>query len=70
MTKQHFIALADWIRSANSGMHEPDVYYTLDLIEDLADFLSHQNLRFNRQSWLDYVADTHGPNGRKRKESV
>ena len=66
MTKQHFIALADWIRSANNGEHEPDVYYSFYLIEDLADFLSHQNPRFNRQRWLNYIAGTHGPNGGKR----
>ena len=49
MTKQHFIALVDWIRRARQAG------YTDDVIKSIADFLSTQNPRFNRERWLDYV---------------
>ena len=56
MTKQHFIALADWILSD----------YTDDVVESIANFLTTQNPRFNRDRWLvDYVNGKCGPNGGK-----
>ena len=57
MTKQHFIALADWIRDGHRAN------YTDDVIESLANFLVTQNPRFNRVRWLDYVNGKCGPNG-------
>ena len=63
MTKQHFIALADWIRDdrqSESTTFSDAVVYSLSV------FLSTQNLRFNRVLWLDYVSGKCGPNGGKR----
>ena len=59
MTKQHFIALADWIRDGHRAN------YTDDVIESLARFLATQNPRFNRARWLDYVNGKCEPNGGK-----
>ena len=62
MTKQHFIALADWIRSARrAGLSD----YTDDVVESIANFLTTQNPRFNRDRRLDYVNGKCGPNGGK-----
>ena len=62
MTKQHFIALADWIREARQiGL----IDYTDDVVRSLALFLGRQNPRFHRERWLDYVDGKCGPNGRK-----
>ena len=64
MTKQHFIALADWIRSARrAGLTD----YTDDVVGSIALFLTTQNPRFNRERWLDYVNGKCGPNGGRRK---
>ena len=64
MTKQHFIALADWIRN-DRQMVLP--IYTNDVVYSLAGFLATQNPRFNRERWLDYVNGTCGPNGKRLK---
>lgn len=64
MTKQHFIALADFINhenSKNSGI------YPEDTIESLADFCERQNPQFNRSRWLAYVKGECRPNGRSIK---
>ena len=64
MTKQHFIALADWIREARQiGL----IDYTDDVVRSLALFLGRQNPRFNRERWLDYVNGKCGPNGGRLK---
>lgn len=77
MTKKHFIALADAIRSYNN----PDnicrrtatladsryADFTDAQIEALADFCAEQNPKFNRERWLSYIAGTVGKNGGKRK---
>lgn len=58
MTKQHFIALADTIRSdSNAGV------FTLLAIEKIADFCQSQNPNFKRDRWLDYIAGRCGKNG-------
>ena len=64
MTKQHFIALADWIYAARqTGL----IDYTDEVIGSLANFLSTQNPRFKRALWLDYVNDKCGPNGGRKQ---
>ena len=63
MTKQHFIALADWIRVDRQARPSS---FTDDVVISLANFLSTQNPRFNRARWLDYVNGTCGPNGGTR----
>ena len=66
MTKQHFIALADSLRSHNAkGDHVNP--FREDQIEALADFCAAQNPAFNRNRWLAYVAGDCGPNGGKLK---
>ena len=57
MTKQDFIALADWIK-ANGQWSMDDVY-------SLAGFCKQQNQRFNRDRWLGYLRGECGPNGGK-----
>ena len=73
MTKKHFIALADTIRTYNRGagrksppMGSPVVFTHTQLLA-LADFCQSQNPRFNRARWLGYVRGENGPNGGKVK---
>jgi len=63
MTKQHFIALADWIRDYNDTSFGHQFPFTSDHINALADFLQAQNPLFNRARWLGYLNGTCGPNG-------
>ena len=60
MSKKHFVALANLIRSTRAS-HE----WTEKQIHELASFLDGQNPRFNRKRWLEYIAGTVGPNGGK-----
>ena len=71
MTKQHFIALADWIRRDNvlaleDPLNSEHASFTQTQIESLASFCRSQNPHFKRQLWLGYVAGTCGPNGGRR----
>lgn len=62
MTKKDFIALADAIREAETGvrMHP----YFLDAqLDILADFCAARNPRFNYERWLGYIRGECGPNG-------
>ena len=62
MTKKHFIALADAIRS----MIRHDDGESLEfagVVNTLADFCQSQNPQFNRDRWLGYIAGTNGKNG-------
>jgi len=64
MTKKHFIALADALRTLitsddGSSVETAAVYTTL------ADFCAAQNPNFNRERWLGYIAGTNGKNGGK-----
>ena len=67
MTKQHFIALADMVRRANSIVSSDTgdtvEHFTHHAISELADFCAAQNPAFNRARWLAYVAGDCGPNG-------
>lgn len=78
MTKKHFIALADAIRSAkptyvgiDTECRQAVLEYTIRAaqwqrgVNALADFCMGQNARFMRGRWLAYVADECGPNGGK-----
>ena len=60
MTKKHFIALADHIRTRQAlGI---DKYSQSQLIH-LADFCEAHYPRFNRARWLGYIAGTNGKHG-------
>ena len=70
MSKRHFIALADLLRSHDFKM-------SISLIDDpakryqaianmLADFCRSQNPAFNRERWLGYINGDNGPSGGKR----
>ena len=69
MSKKDFIALADIIKQYNqcafdagSNISSP-LCFTHTQILALADFCKGQNYAFNRERWLDYIADKCGPNG-------
>ena len=66
MTKKHFIALADKIRTYS----EWGVGFSESEIEVLAEFCQEQNPRFNRDRWIDYVHGRCGKNGGKVKQAV
>ena len=62
MTKQDFIALADWIRTAKGyGVDE----FNPKQVDKLAAFCKQRNSRFNRSRWLGYINGECGPNGGK-----
>ena len=66
MKKRHFIALADTIRTYNSGMYPK---FTEEHIRTLASFCASTNPRFDRERWLSYIAGECGPNGGKAVQS-
>jgi nitroreductase len=68
MTKQHFIALADAIRSHN--LYASNQKFTADQLDTLAEFCYYANGRFNRERWLAYIAGECGPNGGARKAAA
>jgi hypothetical protein len=70
MTKKHFIALADVVRSTEPlKLNQKDSrasaeHRQWEIVRDaLADFCMSQNGRFNRSRWLAYIAGECGPNG-------
>lgn len=63
MTKQHFIALADYIKDYY-GYCEP---FTPNQIEHLANFCHSQNSNFNHDRWIGYIKGENGKNGGKVK---
>ena len=65
MTKKHFIAFADEIRSHN--LHNETDPFTDSQIAVLASFCRSQNSRFDWDRWVDYIAGLCGPNGGKIK---
>lgn len=68
MTKQHFIALADTIRTHNEAVkagHSQSVFDG-EHLSTLADFCAAQNPAFNRSRWLDYIVGKCGPDGGAR----
>jgi hypothetical protein len=64
MSKKHFIALANTIKTANHFSDSP--VFSQQAIHDLAAFCQSQNSNFNRERWLAYIAGECGPNGGKR----
>jgi hypothetical protein len=64
MSKKHFIALADAIKTANADPNFP--HFDARQIETLANFCRFSNPMFNRERWLAYIAGTCGPNGGAR----
>ncbi len=77
MTKRHFIALADMLRSqkpnesAKTGGPN-DLYLDgrsaqWEIQRDaLADLCAEQNSQFDRARWLGYIAGENGPSGGKK----
>jgi hypothetical protein len=72
MTKKDFITLANLIRTHNSNAEQPHnkedgehVFDTSQIIT-LANFCQQQNPNFDRERWLNYVADKCDPNGGKK----
>ena len=67
MTKQDFIALADWIRQGKMyGVGE----FTEGQVIKLAAFCKQRNGRFNRSRWLGYINGECGPNGGKIRGKI
>ena len=64
MSKKHFIALADAIKTANYFPDSP--VFSQEAIKALADFCQSQNSDFKRERWLKYIAGECGKNGGKR----
>lgn len=56
MSKKHFIALADFIKST-PALNNPDV------IDGLTAFCAEQNPNFNATRFINYIAGLCGPNG-------
>lgn len=71
MSKKHFIALADAIRSHNLfAMSDHNPIFGPAHLDLLADFCQSSNPKFDRLRWLGYIAGTNGKNGGKRSEST
>ena len=64
MTKKHFVALADSIRTMITHDDGSSLEYA-EMIQTLANFCQSQNPNFNRSRWLAYIAGECGPNGEK-----
>lgn len=64
MSKKHFIALADFIRSSRAS--NPNTFRQGEILE-LAEFCRQQNPNFKRERWLDYLGGKCGKNGGKIK---
>jgi len=65
MSKKHFIALADALRTSRPECHwDPNkiLQWRLD-VHRIADFCQSQNPRFDRGLWFDYIDGTRGPSG-------
>ena len=65
MTKKHFIALADVLRTIKpTDKSFQRMQWNID-VNALADFCYSQNPNFNRSRWMGYIAGECGPNGGK-----
>ena len=76
MSKKHFIALADAMRTVEARIAEAeptsvirnDPWAIMQLIRHvIANVCAAENSRFNRQRWMEYIAGECGPNGGKVK---
>ena len=63
MTKQHFIALADAIKAHGD-------LFGAEHIHVLAQFCQEQNINFNGDRWIDYIAGKCGKSGGKVKQAA
>ena len=62
MSKKHFTALADHIRSEmRRGVPWPDA-----AVNSIADFCAAQNPAFNRERWIGYILGENGKNGGRK----
>jgi len=76
MSKRHFIALADVVRTLRPvyiSAHPDDQMRFAGQLDSwkamrnaLGDFCQQQNGNFNRDRWLAYIAGECGPNGGKK----
>lgn len=64
MTKKHFIAIADKIKSVNSGECLGVQMFTLSQINAIASVLEEQNPNFKRKLFVDYIFCVADKNGR------
>lgn len=64
MSKKHFIALADAIKTHNR--YCSDNQFTQEQLIVLASFCYEQNENFDSKRWLGYIADENGPSGGKK----
>jgi len=62
MSKKHFIAMADALRSIEPVNIDERVQW-LKSIEALADFCAEQNPLFNRERWIGYIKGLNGAGG-------
>lgn len=63
MSKKHFIALADTIRSNRSAFSD-------EAINELVRFCKSQNYQFNESRWRGYIAGKCGKNGGTIKKAA
>lgn len=63
MTKKHFIALANYIKTSSAP-------FTPAHLDTLADFCKSQNGQFNRQRWMGYIRGENGPSGGTVKKAA
>lgn len=69
MSKKHFIALADTLRSVKPKPQDPTWHYPEAVLQwekfrnAVADFCKTQNSQFNRERWIDYIDGNCGPSG-------
>lgn len=74
MTKKDFIALADVLRVSKPTLQDNTPGMEIDsalrlwhtMRNALGDMCAQSNPRFNRDSWLGYIAGRNGPNGGKK----
>jgi hypothetical protein len=63
LTEEHFLRLAAYIKE-----HQyTDTPFRPEQIEVLANFCDYFSSNFNRERWLDYLANQCGPRGGKIK---
>lgn len=71
MSKKHFIALANVMRSVKYDSEHDGPEYAIApkafkrMVDRLANFCADQNPDFNRERWLSYLAGECGPSGGK-----
>ncbi len=65
MSKRHFIALADALKTLLPALHDEREQQLV--ISTLAEFCARQNPRFDGYLWRNYIAGNCGPGGGRVK---